>query len=143
MLIEENLKTVRFVEVSQTLLNIITNVFPMKTVDVFYDDELKESFEIECFDNTDIEGIIEELKENFCKLLSYEYKKLITNDSAFSIPEVNSESLIAEILPEEDHINQTELAIARFHILTGVIGLFIDKQTKLSDEAGAIIKLGD
>jgi hypothetical protein len=141
-LIEENLKTVRCEEISQALLNLITDAFPMKTAEVYFDNEFEGSFEIKCFDNSDIASIISELKEHFHKLLSFEYNELIAKDSDFLDQEASSANSIVDILSDEHHHNPTELAIARFRILTGVIGVFMDKQTKLSDEVGAVIKLG-
>ena len=141
-LIEENLRTVRCEEVSQALLVQLTDSFPMKTVEVYFDNEFKDSFEIECFDNLDIENIIGNLKKHFHELLSYEYNELITKSTSSVEQDSGTENSIVDILSDENHQNPTELAIARFRILTGVIGIFMDKKTKLSDEIGAVIKLG-
>ncbi len=141
-LIEENQKTVRCEEISQVLLDHIINVCPLKIAKVYFDNKFDEYFEIECFDNSDIENIIEELKKHFHQLLSFEYKELIAKDIEHLEHEASSKNSIVDIYPDENNRNPTELAIARFRILTGIIGVFMDKQTKLSDEIGAVIKLG-
>lgn len=141
-LIETDLITVRCAEISQNLLNLITDEFPMKNEKVYFDEELKNSFDIEVFDNTDIEKIINKLKLYFRKLLEHEYNELIAKNTNNIERDVSVENYIIDIIPDETNHNPTELAIARFRILTDIIGIFMDKQTKLSSEIGAIIKLG-
>jgi len=139
---EENLKTVRCEEVSESLLEQILKTNKMQTTKVYFDDSFDESFDIEYFDNQDIETILSELKDLFTNLISHEYSELIDKENISSEKNSNLKNFIVDSTVGDSHQNPTELAIARFRILTGVIGMFMDKHNKFSDETGAIIKLG-
>jgi len=69
-LIEENMKTIRCAEIPQSLLEAITKEFPLKEIPVYYDGKSDKNYIIECFDNNDIDSIINKLKECF-KFLIY------------------------------------------------------------------------
>lgn len=138
-LIEEDARTIRCEEITPALLNIICDLFPMKKEKVYFDATLSNSFEILIFDSVDIVEIIKTLHGYFHQLLDYESKKLLRKTTPSK--NLSSRSLMASIFPDSDNKNPTEIAIARFRILVGIIGLFNDKQSKLSDDVGAVIKL--
>ena len=142
VLIEEGLKTVRCEEISQSLLEVIANSFPTKETTVYFDRELEESFDIQYFDNSDVASIIKFLHELFHKLLSHENKILNSIDIKVSEQPDDTEELVTCILPNQSEPDPTGRSITRFRILTGIIGVFSDKQNMLADEAGAFIKIG-
>ncbi|NMM15462.1 MAG: hypothetical protein HHJ17_18240 [Rhodoferax sp.] len=141
-LIEEGMKTVRCEEITPQLLKRITDSFPMKETKVYFDRKLEESFEIQYFESTDTASISKILCELFCSLLAFENNLLnpIVGETLGQASNMNS--LVSIILPEQNQQDPIEVAIERFSMLIGVIGLFRDKQDKLPNEIGAIIKLG-
>ncbi|WP_447880647.1 hypothetical protein [Serratia fonticola] len=141
-LIEEDLKTIRFEEVSTSLLNEITSKFPTKKEKVYFDKSLDDSFDIECFSKNDMHGICGLLKELFLHLLRLENHRLNNDEIKPSPQEAKLTELIDEIIPDVNKTNSTDMAVARFRILTGVIGLFTEVNTKFYNDVGAVIKLG-
>lgn len=141
-LIEEDLKTIRCEEISGYLLNEITSKFPTKKEKVYFDKSLDDSFYIECFSKNDIDGICGFLKEIFLHLLNFENNRLNNDAINPSSQDTKLTELIDEIIPYVNQTNSTDMAVARFRILTGVIGLFTEVNTKFYDDVGAVIKLG-
>ena len=141
-LIEEDLKTIRCEEVSGYLLNLITSKFPTKKEKVYFDKSLDDSFYIECFSKNDMDGICGVLKEIFLQLLKIENNRLNNDEINPSSQDAELTELIDEIIPYVNETNSTDIAVARFRILTGVIGLFTEVNTKFYDDVGAVIKLG-
>ncbi|MDR7925811.1 hypothetical protein RIE95_02170 [Acidithiobacillus thiooxidans] len=140
-LIEEDLKTVRCEEVSGLLLEKINSIFPMIKREVYFDESLEESFEIECFSSSDIDGVCALLEEIFLDLLKFENNNL-NNKTGSAYQENESTKLVADIVSGESESNPIELAVVRFHVLTGIIGIFADVRNKFCNEVGAVIKLG-
>jgi len=141
-LIEEDLKTIRCEEISAYLLDEITSNFPTKKEKVYIDKSLDDSFDIDCFSKHDIDGICEHLKEIFLHLLSFENHRLNNDEIKSSPQEGKLTELIDDIIPNMNQTNATDIAVARFRILTGVISLFTEVNTKFYDDVGAVIKLG-
>ncbi len=137
-LIEEGLKTVQCVEITPYLLELITDATPLKTKKIYYDNELQKGFDIQYFDNSDIDRVNIKLKKLFTEALSNGANSL-SSDSLDKAP--NAENTLYNILSDEPSKNTIEKSIALFYILTSVIGLFNDKQTKLSDDFSALIKV--
>lgn len=135
-LIETDVRTIQCEELSPVLLDLLTESFPLNEIPVYFDETLEDSFEIECFNNSDVKDILDMLKKNFLELLEHEYKGLTAGeDSSLKVQPVDGEL--------DNNLNSPlDIAIARFHILTGVIKLFEKKYSKLSDDFTAVIKLG-
>lgn len=135
-LIEDDVKTVQCEELSPVLLDLLTDSFPLEELPVYFDESLEDCFEIECFNNSQIQEILEMLKKHFVELIKYEHNALVGGKSS-----ENEVQLI-----ETDTVNTSDdpinIAVARLHILTSVIQLFERKHLRLSDEIGAVIKLG-
>lgn len=141
-LIEENLKTVKCEEITSSLLKRINSDFPLIKRKIYFDESLKDSFEIECFSSSDIDNICNLLEEMFLELLRYENNWLYNGRSELTDQDSKSEELVIDIIPDTNNNHNTELAIARFRILTGISGIFTDMKNRFSDDVGAIIKLG-
>ncbi|QYK14026.1 hypothetical protein K0I63_05785 [Shewanella rhizosphaerae] len=135
-LIEDDVRTVQFEELSPVLLKRLTDSFPLEELPVYFDENLEEHFEIECFNNSQIQEILDMLKKDFLELIKHEHDALVAGKTS-----KNEVQLV-----ENDTINTSDdplnKAVARFHILTGVIKLFEKKHLRLSDDVGAVIKLG-
>lgn len=140
-LIEEDLKTVRCEEVSGSLLEKINSRFPMIKREVYFDESLEDSFDIECFSSSDIDGVCALLEEMFLELLKFENNEL-NNKTGSTFQENESTKLVADIVSGESQSNPIELAVVRFRVLTGVIGIFDDVRNKFCNDVGAVIKLG-
>lgn len=135
-LIEADVRTIQCEEVTPTLLDLLTKSFPLNEIPIYFDESLEDSFDIECFNNSDIKAILDMLKRNFLELLKHEYENLIADKvSNLQVQPVDGEL--------DNNLDATlDAAIARFHMLTGMIKLFEKKHLKLSDDFTAVIKLG-
>lgn len=135
-LIETDVRTIQCEEVTPTLLDLLIESFPLNEISVYFDDSLEDSFVIECFNDSDIKAILDMLKKNFLELLEHEYKGLIVGEvSSLQVQPVDGEL-------DNNLDDPLDTAIARFHMLTGMIKLFEKKHSKLSDDFTAVIKLG-
>lgn len=140
-LIEENLKTVRCEEVSGALLEEINSRFPMIKREVYFDESLEDSFDIECFSTSDIDGVCALLEEMFLGLLKIENNKL--NNKTDAVSQDNELTKLVENLASgESQSNPIDLAVVRFRMLTGIISIFADVRNKFCNDAGTTIKLG-
>lgn len=140
-LIEEDLKTVRCEEVSGSLLEKINSRFPMIKREVYFDESLEDSFDIECFSSSDIDGVCALLEEMFLELLKFENNEL-NNKTGSASQENKLTKCVENIASGESQSNPIELAVVRFRILTGIIGIFADVRNKFCNDAGTVIKLG-
>ncbi|MCK8116331.1 hypothetical protein MTF68_02025 [Pseudoalteromonas sp. 2CM37A] len=141
-LIEEDLKTVRCEEISGSLLEKIKSEFPMIERQVYFDDSLTESFDIDCFSVSDTDGVCKLLEDMFLELLRFENNRLNSEQADSSALQGKSTKLAADIHSDENQSSPIELAVVRFRILTGIIGIFTEARNKFSDDIGIVIKLG-
>lgn len=109
--------------------------------EVYFDGSLEDYFYIECFSSSDIDGVCDLLEKMFLELLRSESNNL-NNRTGSASQKNESAKLVADIASGESQSNPIELAVVRFRVLTGIIGIFADVRNKFCNNAGAVIKLG-
>lgn len=122
--------------VTQSLLNELQKSFTLVNREVYEEVTSEDHYTIECFDDSDIESVIQRLEEIYVSILRADSERLLSK-----VPSQNTENL-----PEAytEHINGNELSdsIVRFRTITNVINIFNLKHTQYSSDASVVVKMG-
>lgn len=95
-----------------------------------------ECYQIECFDDNQVENILKKLKDDFITVLTSDCKKISKN----IIEHKSKQSLVTQ----GEYIKSSEIddSINRFRTITNVINIFKLKNDKYSDDMSVVLKIG-
>ena len=135
-LYETKTDLIEAVFVTSSLLSELKKNFPLIERNIFEEVGSDEHYQIECFDDSDIEGAIKKLEEIFLSVLAADSEKLLGQESL-----KDSEKLPSTTL---GHISSGDLddSINRFRTLTNIINVFKLKHNQYSSDLSAVLKVG-
>lgn len=122
--------------VSAVLLNELQKEFPLVERDVYEAPDAEEHYSIECFNDSDIEGILIKLEEMFLSVLKSDSERLLgksDSQSGQSLPSTQFTHIISSDIYE---------SVSRFRIISNIIYIFDLKNNKYHDDTSVVVKLG-
>lgn len=130
-LYEEGYETVDFVFISSDLISELENDFSLASLNIFEDNNLDDSYEIDIFPVEKTVEIHSKLEELFVDVLRHEAKGYTESNSISDSKEIGYKKDI-----------DISLSIDRFRTITNVIYLVKLKKDKFLEDSSVVLKLG-
>ncbi|MCU1794046.1 hypothetical protein [Pectobacterium polaris] len=122
--------------ISTALLKELKKEFPLVERKIYEVPGSEEHYSIECFNDSDIERILNKLEEMFLSVLKSDSERLLGK----------SDSQDGKSLPstQSTHIKSSDISesISRFRTLSNIIYIFNLKNNKYGDDTSTVLKLG-